>query len=116
MEDLLKIYDREVRANPIYPDIIQVIRDRHIVKIEADNGFIAYWDIPKDKAFQIVHDEVEYYKNNNKQLMWRVFDHDGPSNLENCLRNEGLKIIDSVTLMALLIKGSPISRSVSTRR
>jgi len=106
MEDLLKIYDREVRANPVYPDIVQVIRTRHIVKLEGPFDFICYWDIPKGKASQIVHEEVAYYKNNKKQLMWRFFDHDKPSNLEKTLKDEGLKIVDSVTLMVLAVDDS----------
>jgi GNAT superfamily N-acetyltransferase len=35
--------------------------------------------------------------------MWRVFDHDTPSNLENILEDEGFEKIDSVTLVVLTI-------------
>lgn len=103
MEDLLKIYDAEVRANPVYPDVIPIIHNKHFVKLEGPLDFISYWDIPEKNATQIVHKEIAYYKQHNKRLMWRVFDHDLPVNLENLLQDAGLKIAEIVTLMALAI-------------
>ncbi|MBN4053685.1 GNAT family N-acetyltransferase [Haliea sp. AH-315-K21] len=111
MDELLKIYDRDVRANPIYPDIIPVVRNKHTVKLEGPLTFISYWDIPEDRMSQIVHEEVNDYKKNNTHLMWRVFEHDTPPNLESALEYEGLKKFDSVTLMTLAIDDSKFEKT-----
>ena len=100
MDDLLKSYDREIRINLKYPDIIKVSHSRNFIKIEGPFDFISYWNIPEESASQLVREQVGYYRK-NKAVIWRVFDHDKPANLETVLKAEGFEYADSVTLVAL---------------
>lgn len=103
MKHLLEIYDREVRANPSYPSIITVTQTGHLVCLKGPGAlsFVSYWDIADTHTAEIVRDEIASLALQNRKLMWRVYEHDHPANLEACLQNEGMEEIDTVTLMVL---------------
>ena len=82
MDNLLETYDKEVRAKPIYPQILKVVKENN---------------------------QIEVLKSDGGQIMWRVFDHDKPENLEINLEREGFKYIDSLTLMVLQVQGYTIA-------
>ncbi len=106
MKHLLETYDREVRANPSYPSILKVTRTDHLVCLKGPGelSFVSYWDIPETGAAEIVREEIASLTLQNRKLMWRVYEHDRPENLETCLHSEGMEKIDSVTLMVIPLK------------
>lgn len=111
MDNLLEIYDKNVRANPIYPEILKVVKDNNLVKLVGPGSFnfISYWNIPDGQSFKQFHKQIEALKRGSGQIMWRIFDHDKPKNLGIYLEREGFKIFDSVTLMVLQMQGYAIA-------
>tara|TARA_R110000824_G_scaffold336_8_gene2168 strand:+ start:8570 stop:9325 length:756 start_codon:yes stop_codon:yes gene_type:complete len=111
MDNLLETYDKEVRAKPIYPEILKVVKENNLVKLVGPGSFnfISYWNIPDDYSLEQFHHQIEVLKSDGGQIMWRVFDHDKPENLEINLEREGFKYIDSLTLMVLQVQGYTIA-------
>jgi hypothetical protein len=58
MDELLKIYDLEVRANPAYPDIVPVRRSQHFVSLEGPLNFMSYWNIPEENSADIIQKKL----------------------------------------------------------
>ena len=56
MDNLLKTYDKDVRTNPIYPAILQVVKENILVKLAGPEffKFISCWDIPEDHCLGLV--------------------------------------------------------------
>lgn len=111
MDDLLELYDTEVRANLKYPDILQLVRSENFLKIVGNYDFVSYWDIPRDDAPRIVQEQVDYYRSEKRPLIWRVFDHDRPENLEAVLKQKGFTYGDSVTLVVLPLNEAEVESS-----
>jgi GNAT superfamily N-acetyltransferase len=102
-EEILGIYDRETRAEPKYPPIVRVVHTPYFVKLVGPGKFtfINYWQIPAQQTARIMHEEMQSLKQFGGKVMCRVYQHDVPKDLENCLANEGFEQLDSVTLTLL---------------
>lgn len=109
MKNILDLYDKEVRANPSSVPGLKVVRDSNVTKLEGVFNFVCSWDFSKELAQDVVREQAEYFRKQDKELMWRVFGHDKPSNLESSLKEEGFLPEPGGTLMAL-----PLSREFST--
>ncbi len=101
MNKILELYDAEVRANPVATAGLSVIRDEHIVRLEGAFNYICSWTFPEDATEQVVSEQAEYFRERGESLMWRVYSHDKPGNLEDCLKREGFAASPSGTLIVL---------------
>jgi len=102
-EEILNIYDRETRAEPRYPPVVTVVHNQYFVKLVGPGNFtfISYWQIPPQHTALALHDEMQSLKQLGGKVMCRVYQHDVPKDLENCLANEGFEQLDTVTLTVL---------------
>ncbi|WP_442508644.1 GNAT family N-acetyltransferase [Novipirellula sp. SH528] len=101
MNNILELYDAEVRANPLATAGLSVTRDEHIVRIEGAFNYICSWTIPEDATERVVSEQADYFRKRGEGLMWRVYSHDKPGNLEACLEREGFAASPSGTLVVL---------------
>lgn len=101
IEEILKLYDEQVRKNPIATPDLALIHDNGVMRVEGFFNFVWSWDFQGSEAEQLVTLQAEYFRQKNEELMWRVFDHDRPSNVEEHLRNQGFEPCPQSTLMVL---------------
>ena len=101
MNEILKRYDVEVRANPTGRPGMHVVRDTHVTYLEGSTNFVCWWNFSEAQAAQEVSRLVQRFRQRGESLMWRVFDHDQPKNLSACLSDEGFTSSPQGTLMVL---------------
>ncbi len=109
MTEILELYDSEVRANPASRPGLELVNDAHVTRLEGAFNFICSWRFSNDTAPQAVSDQANHFRQIGEELMWRVYDHDEPSNLEACLEKEGFVPGPQGSLMVL-----PLAEGIST--
>jgi GNAT superfamily N-acetyltransferase len=102
---ILVLYDAEVRANSVDSPSLRVVRDAYVTRLEGAFNFICTWNFLQDSTQQVVSEQANHFRQINEELIWRVFAHDKPSNLEACLEQEGFIKSPSGTLMVLPLEG-----------
>lgn len=98
-KEILDKYDAEVRENPIEFPNLKTIREDNLVKVEGGFNFICSWKMTEKNSLDIVQSQKSHYKRLNKDLLWRVYSHDGPKNLESHLKELGFIALSRGTLM-----------------
>lgn len=101
MKEILRLYDAEVRANPVAAPGLKVVTGGDVTRLEGAFNFICCWTFCEETARQAVSDQAGYFRQLGEALMWRVYGHDKPSNLEGCLQQQGFVANPSGTLMVL---------------
>lgn len=101
MNKILALYDAEVRANPVSTSYLTVIHDAYVTRFEGAYNFICAWQFSDDDAPRIVGEQAKYFRERGEELMWRVYGHDTPSNIEQCLKREGFVARTAGTFMVL---------------
>lgn len=99
--EILQLFDRQVRANPTPKPGLDVIRDGTMVRYEGAFNYICCWDFTEQQSQAEVTKIAQYFVQKGQSLMWRVYAHDGPKNLEYCLNDAGFEAQASGTLMVL---------------
>ena len=89
MNELLDQYDAEVRANPVAAPCMKVVRDGYVTRLEGAFNFVCSWKLSHGTVLQAVRKQARHFRRLREELIWRVYDHDEPSNIEACLRQEG---------------------------
>lgn len=103
--EILKLFTSEVRTKPVGTANLKVVCDNYVTRLEGAYNFICSWTFTDQQAQRIVAEQANYFRQLRKELMWRVYDHDGPSNIEECLRQEGFIPKSNGTFMVLPLDG-----------
>ena len=112
MENILKLYDEQVRKNPITTPDLALIQGNGVLRVEGAFNFVWSWDFQKSETEQLVTLQAEYFRQKGEELMWRVFDHDSPSNIEEHLKKQGFQPCPKSTLMVLPLESFCIKNTV----
>lgn len=104
-KDILKRYDEEVRRNPASRKGVEVVRDANVIRLDGAYHFMSYWQFPEEEARDVVRRQADHFREIGEDLMWRVFDHDQPGNLEDCLEREGFVASPQGSLMVFPLSG-----------
>lgn len=100
-KEILRLYDAQVRANPVATPSLKVVTGDQVTRLEGAFNFICNWTFDASTASQAVATQASYFKNINETLMARVYDHDQPSNIGDCLTAKGFKPSPQGTMMVL---------------
>ena len=106
MNEILELYDAEVRANPTSRSGLQVVHDADVTRLDGVFNFICSWKFSDDTAQQAVSKQANHFRQLGEELMWRVHDYDKPSNIEACLEKEGFVPSPQGSLMVLPLADS----------
>jgi GNAT superfamily N-acetyltransferase len=112
-------YDSEVRAHPKPPAGFKVGQTGGVIRITGHFNFICWWDLAPGAASEAVANQATYFRSRGEQLIWRVYQHDKPAELSDCLAQEGFKAEPPGTLMILDLANqltAPIGPEVEIRR
>ena len=100
-DKILALYDTEVRANSIASPGLRLVEDGFVTRLEGAFNFICTWNFSQDSAQLVVTEQANHFRHINEELIWRVYAHDKPSNIEACLEQAGFIKSPSGTLMVL---------------
>ena len=92
-------YDSEVRARPKARPGFVVERTGGVIRLTGHFNFICWWDLAPGAAREAVASQAAYFRSRDEKLIWRVYDHDKPTGLGDCLAEEGFEADSPGTLM-----------------
>ncbi|MFT5012863.1 MAG: GNAT superfamily N-acetyltransferase [Planctomycetaceae bacterium] len=116
-DKILTLYDAEVRVNSVDSPGIKVVRDVSVTRLQGAFNFICCWKFSEDSAQQVVSQQANHFRQLDEELIWRVYGHDKPTNIEACLEQEGFIASPSGTLMVLPLEGElPLDHAHDIRR
>jgi len=96
---VLRQYDSEVRARPKARPGFEVERTGGVIRLTGHFNFICWWDLASGAAREAVASQAAYFRSRGEKLIWRVYDHDKPAELVDCLSEEGFEADSPGTLM-----------------
>jgi len=108
MNRILKLYDKQVRKKPISTPDLSIVDDNGVLRVEGFFNFVWSWDFPESETESVVTQQAEYFRQKGEELMWRVFEHDTPSNVEHHLKLQGFEPCPQSTLMVLPLNTATI--------
>lgn len=96
---VLARFDAEVRANPAPPAGIAVERRGGLVLLTGGFNYVSAWDLTAQTMGTAVAQQAAWFRARGEELMWRIYDHDGPPGLAACLSAAGFEPGPPGTLM-----------------
>lgn len=99
LDRTLALFDADVRVSPVAAPGTKVRRAGPLVLLTGGFNYVSWWDLPADAAPAAVRDCATHFRAQGEDLLWRVYDHDGPPNLSACLAEEGFEPDPPGTLM-----------------
>jgi GNAT superfamily N-acetyltransferase len=108
-EDILALYDRELRENVTYPDtrrdptseVIRYINDK------LQLGFVLYSCVTSENVDRVVDEQIAYFERIGMRFEWKVFEHDTPHDLKDRLAARGFEVDDDEAVMVLDVASAP---------
>ena len=119
LERALRQYDLEVRARPKAPPGFEVERTGSVIRLTGHFNFICRWDLAPGAAREAVASQAAYFRSQGKSLIWRVYEHDRPAELGDCLAEEGFEADPPGTLMIFDLANqiaAPVGPDIEIRR
>jgi hypothetical protein len=96
---VLAQYDAEVRARPKARSGFEVRRTGGVIRLTGHFNFICWWDLAPGAAREAVASQATYFRSRGEELIWRVYEHDKPAELGDCLAEEGFEAEPPGTLI-----------------
>ncbi len=119
IDEILALFDRDVRANPRGGAMLRVERSDDAVLLTGKFDFVSYWSPNEGDAALLVARLAALYRSNGRELLWRVYGHDEPRILAALLAEEGFIPNTPGTLMFLDVESAPDpgqSHAIEVRR
>jgi GNAT superfamily N-acetyltransferase len=116
---VLQQYDSEVRAQPKVRSGFEVERTGRVIRLTGHFNFICSWDLAPGAAREAVASQAAYFRSRGEKLIWRVYEHDRPANLSDCLAEEGFEADQPGTLMIFDLANqipAPVGPDIEIRR
>lgn len=107
IDEVLPMFDREVRANPHAGAMLNVERGDDVVLLTGKFNFVCYWSPNEGDATILVARLAALYRSNGRELLWRVYGHDKPPILAELLAKEGFNPNAPGTLLFLDAESTP---------
>ena len=112
-------YDAEVRACPKAQAGFEVKRTGGVIRLTGHFNFICWWDLAPGAVREAVENQAAYFRSRGEKLIWRVYEHDKPAELSDCLAEQGFEAEPPGTLMIFDLANqltAPIGPDVEIRR
>jgi GNAT superfamily N-acetyltransferase len=116
---VLAQYDSEVRARPLAQPGFEIERTGGVTRLTGHFNFICWWDLAPDAAREVVASQAAYFRSRGEELIWRVYEHDKPAGLGDCLAEEGFEPEPPGTLMIFDLANQltvPVAPEIEIRR
>jgi GNAT superfamily N-acetyltransferase len=116
---VLAQYDAEVRARPKARSYFEVERTGRVIRLTGHFNFICWWDFAPGGAREAVASQATYFRSRGEELIWRVYEHDKPAELGDCLAEVGFEAEPPGTLMIFDLANqltAPIGPDIEIRR
>jgi len=116
---VLAQYDAEVRARPTAQPGFEVERTNGVVRLTGHFNFVSWWDLAPGAAREAVAKQAAHFRSRGEELIWRVYEHDQPAGLGDCLAEEGFEPETPGTLMIFDLANqpaAPIGAEIEIRR
>lgn len=116
---VLARFDAEVRAHPAPPAGIAVERRDGLVLLTGAFNYVSAWNLTSQTMAAAVAKQAAWFRARSEELMWRVYDHDGPPGLAACLAEAGFAPDPPGTLMFFDLAGdldAPLADGAEVRR
>jgi hypothetical protein len=108
-QDLLALFDQEMRRELIYPDLRKDVLPwgvRH-VRPAPGKSFISYYQLNENTADAAIQEQIEYFHGINQPFEWIVYDHDTPLDMKSRLAAHGFEPDEPAALMLLDLESAP---------
>src|SRR5580704_9121012 len=99
LASVLADYDAEVRANPKPRPGLVVEQTGGVVRLAGYFNFISWWELTPSTVRQAVASRAAHFRSRGEKLIWRVYEHDSPADISDCLAEEGFEPDAAGTLM-----------------
>jgi GNAT superfamily N-acetyltransferase len=109
--EIIDLFDAQVRANPVANHGVKLVPVDNVTRLEGAFNFICNWSFDEKTAMQAVKAQADYFRQLGETLIWRVYDHDKPSNLAQCLTEQGFEASPQGTLMVLPLDDNTLAES-----
>lgn len=116
---VLRQFDSEVRARPKAQPGFEVERTGGVIRLTGHFNFICSWDLAPGAAREAVASQAAYFRSRGERLIWRVYEHDKPAELGECLAEEGFEADQPGTLMIFDLANqitAPVGPDIEIRR
>ena len=116
---VLQQYDSEVRARPKVRSGFEAERTGGVTRLTGHFNFICSWDLAPGAAREAVASQAAYFRSRGEKLIWRVYEHDKPAELSDCLAEEGFEAEQPGTLMIFDLANqipAPVGPDIEIRR
>jgi GNAT superfamily N-acetyltransferase len=101
IDQVLALYDLQVRAHPQEPPGFVIERAGGVVLITGAFHFVSAWRLSPQAAAEAVAELAARFRTAGQALLWRVHDHDRPAELPGLLSLAGFAPSDPSTLLFL---------------
>ncbi|HTT35404.1 MAG TPA: GNAT family N-acetyltransferase [Thermoplasmata archaeon] len=107
--EILALYDREMRRDPVAPAGSRVERLDRIVRLVGEEDGILWSDLSEADAPAVVAEQLRFFGLRPGPLEWKVFGHDRPAELEALLARAGFVPGEPETLVVFDLRDGPPS-------
>lgn len=98
-DEVLALYDDEMRRDPVPGPGSRVERVGRIVRVVGKDNCVLFSDLSEADAEEVVAAQAEFFRESGAEVEWKVFGHDRPPNLEAVLASEGFAPDEPETLV-----------------
>ncbi|MCZ4373404.1 GNAT family N-acetyltransferase [Vibrio diazotrophicus] len=81
-----------------------ILTTREVVKFVSDDTFgsyISYFDFSEEKMLNVIHNELEFFRQRNIYFEWKMYSTDSPCTLDKALVDNGFTSEGTESFMAL---------------
>jgi GNAT superfamily N-acetyltransferase len=97
--EVLALYDAEMRRDPVPDPGSRVERVGRIVRVVGPESYILYSDLTEADVMESVAAQAEFFQRLGREVEWKAFGHDRPANLEAVLASAGFTPDEPETLV-----------------
>ncbi len=107
--DLLELYDRCQRIEIEHPGTRKEVLPALVRFLRPAPGtsFVSYSRLDPARMRSEVAEQVAYFRKHRLPFSWKVYDHDFPFGLKECLAEQGCKIYALEDVMTLELESAP---------
>lgn len=108
LPELLALYDREMRREPVAYPGARIERLGRIVRVVGSENTVIYSDLGEDDAPAAIAEQAAFFRAAGAEAEWKAFGHDQPSNLPRLLADAGFVPDEPETIVVYdLTNGTP---------
>ncbi len=109
VDELLSLYDSEMRRDPPAERGMTLESVGPLVRVMGEQCCVIYSSLDEFTAPDAIREQVIFFRSAGKEVEWKVYGHDRPSNLSELLQAEGL-VPDPIETLVIYDLAKPLER------